>query len=362
MCQKNRLNLSCANILVIITIFGAIVCHKLSYLLDCDGPPYLYVTFHSQINGIRKYSRNGCYLSENILQGQYSHINEGRDMRLGYYMSKPALYVIDADVNANKSNILLFSNCDKFGYRTFKRVVTSHSLNKGALHPFSIDFDINGNIYGSFQDTDIVLRFEKDTFIPMPSPSHVIKQSVVNMYPGLFYQFSNKKQGIRGIRFVMNNLWIANEDLNSIVIVNMEGIEIHRIFVTPQSPITLHYDATIQLHDDVINSYYNNATSSSIYSNKGMVFVSTKGDIGLVYGIDPVTYAILKIYMSNTPNIDIAHTSGITTYMNTLYVATQGPENAVVLALDVTSTQVLNANLLHNQFNVALESLAHSDC
>ena len=35
----------------------------------CDGPPYLYVTFHDKYSNIFKYSRNGCLLQTDVLSG-----------------------------------------------------------------------------------------------------------------------------------------------------------------------------------------------------------------------------------------------------------------------------------------------------
>ena len=35
----------------------------------CDGPPYLYVTFHDKYSNIFKYSRNGCLIQTDVLSG-----------------------------------------------------------------------------------------------------------------------------------------------------------------------------------------------------------------------------------------------------------------------------------------------------
>jgi hypothetical protein len=43
-------------------------------------------------------------------------------------------------------------------------------INNGALHPYSITFDSNGNIYVSFQNSNSILRFLKDEFSPLPFP------------------------------------------------------------------------------------------------------------------------------------------------------------------------------------------------
>jgi hypothetical protein len=35
----------------------------------CDGAPFIYATFHDEVGNVVKYSRNGCRLQDNVLDG-----------------------------------------------------------------------------------------------------------------------------------------------------------------------------------------------------------------------------------------------------------------------------------------------------
>jgi outer membrane protein assembly factor BamB len=324
---------------IVLLAFTAFICHQLSFYTDCEGAPYLYVTFHG-LHGVRKYSRDGCLLSENILHGKNSYVIEGRQIRNAEYLSKPALYVVEAETTHHLSNVYVFGNCNKNGYRTYKSTVTSQLINPGATHPYAMDFDSNGNIYISFQNSDVVLRFTKDTFHPMDPPNG-ISQPSSSLYAGTFYEFpkgvndqtsNTDNGGIRGIRFVKDNLWIANEKLKEIYIVNMNGIEIHKISLHPQSPIAIYY-------------------------SDGTVYVSTKGSTkGVVYAINPSTRDIIQTYYA--PNM--IHNSGIVTYKGILYVGSQNLKN--IITFDINSGKVIDSDLISGTLPDLVESLELSDC
>lgn len=178
---------------------------------------------------------------------------------------------------------MVFGGCDRSGGREYIKTVTSGAKNPGVNHPYGITFDRFGNIYVSFQHTNSVLRFHKDTFEPMPFPEYMWKvlnhsKTDITPYPGTFFEYiyppnTNKTEGIRDITFIQENLWIANEDLKGISIVNPNGQEIHRIYMRDHAkPIGLYYDPTVNL-----------------------VFVSTRSSYGAVYGINPNTREVFII-------------------------------------------------------------------
>ena len=172
---------------------------------------------------------------------------------------------------------MVYGECDSRGRRPFLTEVASESSNAGVNHPYGLTFDPHGNIYASFQHTDIVLRFTKDTFKPMPYP--VALQKLVNesrigpmrLYPGAFFGYHYKgsriKTGIRDIEWVHNTLWVANEDISAVSVVDSDGYEIEQLAMPNQAkPIGIHY-----------NKDYN------------LVFISTKAPTGAVYGVNPLT-------------------------------------------------------------------------
>jgi hypothetical protein len=169
---------------------------------------------------------------------------------------------------ANYSKVLVFGECDSSGGRNYLHTVTSGTKNPGVNHPYGITFDHHGNIYVSFQHTNTVLRFKKDTFEPFPSPPYLPSSSSPDEpYPGTFYQYPSQLEGIRDVVFVNKYLWIANEDQKGISIVNLDGEEVHRIHMRDHAkPIGFHYD-----------------------ENVGLVFVSSRSSYGAVYGINPIS-------------------------------------------------------------------------
>ena len=78
---------------------------------SCLPSPFLYVTFHSNLQGVRKYSRNGCFLRKNILTGKTKYINEARSVSIGRYSDqKNALFVSDARYNHCTRSCSKYSN------------------------------------------------------------------------------------------------------------------------------------------------------------------------------------------------------------------------------------------------------------
>jgi DNA-binding beta-propeller fold protein YncE len=192
---------------------------------------------------------------------------------------------------ANLSKVLVFGGCDQYGGRTFIKTVTTGTKNPGVNHPYGITFDQMGNIYVSFQHTNTVLRFKKDTFEPMSYLDHFMKylskksHEDMTPYPGTFYQYPLGMEGIRDIAFVEGYLWIANEDLKGISVVDSTGTEIHRIHMRDHAkPIGLYYDEEV-----------------------GLVFVTSRSSYGAVYGINPISREVRTISFSVSLSVSLSN-------------------------------------------------------
>jgi hypothetical protein len=293
---------------------------------DCLGPPYLYISLHHEVPNILKYSRDGCLLSETVLKG--GHIDtksnplftEFRSIMIGAYKGAEALYV--ALATTGDSAIMVYGACspDDHGQREYLGTVVDTKHNAGADHTYGLTTDEGGNIYGSFQHTDVVLRFNKDSFEPMAFPpmlNEVRKQ--YQYYPGTFYQFGaagphiSSQQGVRSIAFVNGDLWIANEDVGGIAVVDVSTGQISNVVIV-HNPIGMYYDKS---------------------SNR--VFVGSKKGHwgGAVLAIDPVRMKVVAKYTTNRMN----HPAGITSHGDDLYVVEQ--ELGHVYKFSISTTEYL---------------------
>jgi hypothetical protein len=132
---------------------------------DCLGAPYLYVTFgHYEASSVSKYTRDGCFISDNILVGGHDSEMDLRSMAID---GKGELLIANAAFG--HSQVLLYGACDDTntttqmrrhdlasiaatnenagvsglskGQREFKGIITDHSSNPGAVHPYGIALD-----------------------------------------------------------------------------------------------------------------------------------------------------------------------------------------------------------------------------
>jgi hypothetical protein len=206
-----------------------------------------------------------------------------------------------------------------------------------ALQYLKKRFGFPGNIYASFQHTDCILRFEKDTFDLMPLPSSIRYDSFWNFHPGTFYQFGEPMyqkadQGIRSIALVKDSIWVANEDIGGVAVVSVATGMMTTIIIVP-SPIGLHYDK----HSD-------------------RVFVSSKQKHwqGAVYGIDPHKLRIISKYTTDRMN----HPTGITSHDDDLFVAEQ--ERGEIYKFSIEREEYLGKVVKH--LPQEIEQIIMSDC
>lgn len=245
-------------------------------------------------------------------------------MAIGEFEGSEALYV--ADAKSKDSSISVYGKCDgRTGQRQFIKLLSSTDRNQGIDHTYGICFDREGkenhpvlrkyefyidyllgigNIYTSNQHSDCVIRFEKDKFNTMPLPPALKEEGKGWMfYPGTFVQFGGPgqhlegEQGIRSIALVNDDIWIANEDIKGVAIVDIATGITSNIVVIP-NPIGIHYS-----------------------KHHKLVFISSKAKHwqGAVYAVDPDRLRVVKKFTTNRMD----HPTGVTVHEDVLFVAEQ---------------------------------------
>jgi hypothetical protein len=371
--------------------YGAIM---MTQKLACLGPPYLYVT-HQESRNIMKFSRDGCLIHEKVLWGLTTSLQSNlRSMVFGQYNDKPALYVADSD--ETKSGIMVFGSCmESSSLRPFIRRIAGSVDTSGSQHTYGIAIDQHGDVYASFQKTDAVLRFSAHRdFAPMENEADLktlaLKKfknnstvteyrrqlrvqplfdttdadNVINndneslpvlekklpkeppttdyvYFPGTFVQFgapnwhNTSEQGVRAILWAQNftELWISNEDVNQVVIVNRRGHHIDSVYI--HQPVGLYYTAT----------------------QPNVIFVASKNKkAGGVYAVNIVTRQVVKSYIA----IGMKHPTGMVSYNDVLFVGDQ-TRNAVI-TFNLTTGRVIKMIIPDHKIKGYIEQLTLSDC
>ncbi|KAJ1432271.1 hypothetical protein B484DRAFT_395063 [Ochromonadaceae sp. CCMP2298] len=229
---------------------------------------------------------------------------EPRGIILNQYNNSPALYV--ADAYSTDSYLGIWGDCDSKGNRHFIKAALSTKLNAGIDHLYGMTFDAEQNVYTSSQHTDVVQRFYKDTFEPMPFPPYLeetYKSKAMTTFPGTFMQFElptvhkSSKQGVRDLAHVHGEIWIANEDIDGVTLVDTFTGKVLDL-IPVQNPIGLHYEPEL-----------------------GLVFVSckVKHKQGHVLAISQKTHEVVRTYHSKK----MQHPTGMVVYQGTLFVTNQ---------------------------------------
>lgn len=297
----------------------------------CNGPPFIYASIYANNNSsssssILKYSRNGCLLSTDVLRGasppststapptigwHHPHVVRLVSMAMGTFRGASALYVSDAcDYD---SYLMIYSDCGMDGTRDYLTDVISTSMNPGANHINGISFDRDGDVYVSSQLTDNILRFYKDSFLPMPYPPSLEKKK--HTYPGTFMQYGSltthtlDKAGIRSIAIALDFIWIADARLDGVSIVDMRSGSLIR-FLSIKAPVALHFDAE---HHVV---FVSTATTAAMDYDAPAV---------VVYAYDASSFELTQTFRSS----DIQHPSGLASYRNILYVSCRSLGNII---------------------------------
>lgn len=155
-----------------------------------------------------------------------------------------------ADASDKGSKVLLYRKCKHGDNWCYISTPVSTSVSHGVEHTYGLCFDSMGNLYVSFQHTNCVLRFTRDSFFPMDiNPQLEHSSNHLRYYDGTFIQFGEpsgshhdkKQQGIRSIISVHDDIWIANEFLEGVVVANSVTGAITGI-IAVRKPIGLFYD------------------------------------------------------------------------------------------------------------------------
>lgn len=303
------------------------------------GAPYLYVTFHTG-DKIYKFSRDGCFIDDKVLLPNedklYTRKSMFRSLVVGPYQSTPhALYVVNS--KSKQPQLMVFGQCDLVsGKRSLldavvaakatahvKEIYKNMTMNSGANHGFGIALDVeengNVNVFTTYQHTDVVMQFGffEGNLKPSNIPEALLfgKGSLRPYYPGTFHQFgavgahpggddvkvSNEEQGVRGVAVVGQNVWIANENLKGVLVVDKKT-GIMQQFIPILNPIGLFYYEYGEGADD-------------------RVYVSSKkrGNRGSIMAIDITTYTVVQSYRFE----GLEHPAGIAVYDSIIYFTEQ---------------------------------------
>ena len=320
-------------------------------LNSCLGAPYLYVSYGIDHN-IFQITRDGCVIMNKVLYRVPRKKVELRSMAIADYKGTKSLYVADA---ARKTNsVLVFGQCSYWSkMRTLAtRRMDSHSFfREGAIHAYGMAFDNNGNLYVSYQHTNVILRSTKDTFEPMPLPGAMQRRQEaegLKLYEGTFYQFGqpmiqeSHNQGVRSIAWASNNeheelLWVANEFENAVYILDQEANLVKKLEIT--KPIGLYH-----------------SKSSTNPMEMGRIYIGSRGNkkLGNVFCYDTNTFDLLATYSM----IGMTHPTGIAVHEDTLYVADQTLNS--ILSFDLVTGRYIASIWDRDEGNI--EQITLSDC
>jgi hypothetical protein len=239
---------------------------------------------------------------------------------------------------------------------------TSWTRSRAAKHAFglAIEFDPHpmdmapegpweGPLYASFQHTDIVMRFAGPNLTEAPLPPALATsgdgtQQTKPYYNGTFHQFgqpgkhpghmpkvSQEEQGVRGVIVCGTNVWIANENIGGILVLNkISGL----------------VEQVIQVVNPISMFHYRVLPADELQAARGvggdlmgdnLVYVSSKkkGNRGKVLAIADDSFQVVREYHCD----GMAHPAGLTVYNKILYVVEQFQE--VVHSFDTVSGKYL---------------------
>ena len=280
-----------------------------------NEPPYLYVTLHDYDNML-KYTLDGCLLDHKVLLDAPIEVRtELRGMTLtsqaagaGSGSGSEGRHLLVANAGTGEPQLLLFGKCDPdSGRRRYKGTVVTDSASTGASHAYGVAVDEDRNVYASFQHTDVVLRFDGESFRPLPLPLALQSSPQRrDFWPGTFYQFgsspsgdrsSAREQGVRDLLVIGRHVWVANEDVGGVLVVDTRS-GVASDVVPVEAPVGLAFS---EEHD--------------------LVFVGSKMKHweGRVLAVDRRSLRVVREYKT----LKMSHPTGIAVHGDTLFVAEQ---------------------------------------
>lgn len=215
--------------------------------------------------------------------------------------------------------------------------------NQGAKHNFglAIEFDPypsdktqpeawEGPLYASFQHTDLVQRFSGVDLAPSPLPPALTTgpSRWMPYYPGTFHQFgsvgkhkggmktSEEEQGVRGVVVVGTHIWIANENLGGILVIDKASGVVEE-FLPVNNPIAMfHYRIVSATQLEQFTSIGGDIMGDNL------VYISSKkggGHPGKVLAVSEDNYQIVREFHSP----GMVHPAGLAVFSQVLYVVEQ---------------------------------------
>jgi len=221
----------------------------------------------------------------------------------------------------------MYSDCGAGGVRSYQHDFIDEEASAGLVHPYGVAAEPNtGHIYVTAQDTNVVLRFDRQGK-PLPFPPYF--NGSTDYYPGTFVQFDTTSNGVRGLAFVNSTLWVATEDGAGIQLVDPNGYPSG--FVDLVKPVGVF-----------------------AYAADGIVYASGHDSHDpKVIGVNMADLSVRVTY--KIPGE--AHPTGLTRYGNMLYVL--GMTTATLWSIDVTTG---DTQPVVQQFDEVTEQLILSNC
>lgn len=368
----------------------------------CLPPPYLYVTSTGQHN-IVSITRDGCVVLPKALwmPELAHHPLDLRSMAMGTWgdsvNNESALFV--ANAATTETNVLVFKSPLYWnGLRPYVASIMSNAPNSpfrtGAVHAYGLTFDPQGNLYVSYEKTNVVLRASAGTWLPMPPPLYPylrvrndpvldfrLQEEVVgrgyrnssplqqpsppqraSLAPGTFLQFDSpglrlneSDTGVRALAWAGSYLWVANEDDRAVFIVDSDGRLIHTIPTSTKSFVGAGSgDFKTETEASPANSIGSPIGLLHI-PYKHLVLVSSKGKhSGGVFAFqDSAPFSLVRSYTL----ISMRHPRGMAVWDDVLYVADQGVNGILTFKL-TTGRYIRTVYTISDDKGVYLEHLA----
>jgi len=298
------------------TVRTAALMLTMSVAMCCiTDPPFLYVTFHGgsddgDINQIYKYSRDGCLLSDAVLESTSDITwDEFRGMAI-----LPSGLLMMNNANKHASKVLAYANCTATdAQRSFLDIVAQgdEDDDSGAdpllVHPYGVAFSAGtSEVVVSNQDTCSISAYEINA---NGSPTGG-ERSVSDRYSS---KTCDEGDGIavRGIAFDGAGLLYEAVEEDGVYVLNFTtGVQLAKITC-----------------DDCIGVVWDAATDT--------LFVGSNGD-GVIYQFDVYpTLTKVQTIGDNDDDSGLSHPAGMAVYGDSLFVNSQDTNS--ILEFDITS-------------------------
>lgn len=191
-----------------------------------------HLTFHggpdrSDLNSIHVYSPEGRHIGKALDRTSLPADLELRELRGHTFGPDGDLYV--ANAFKEYSQIIRFHGAhDRRGKHAFREVFVWNDpiANPGLSHPFSITFDLRGDLYVTSQNTSLVMRYHGPNSIagkpgsPMPLPESLARSKHRKFVQGTFCasarEVAHGLTVVRAAAFAQGFLWVVDRDADCV--------------------------------------------------------------------------------------------------------------------------------------------------